>query len=133
MNESGGNDPTRPMPLHELAQWRPSDSRLPAKKTDHEPWRNTNIPTDDEDTRPMALSEMPRAFRIDHEMAIIRKHNERVAKAIETFWGHRDCVEYLEQLLLNGGDGVGKARIGFKHEVMAALITLTSLHEVKQR
>ncbi len=85
-----------------------------------------------EPTRPMPLQELPRQARIDREMAIIRSHHERIAKAIEVFWGHRDCVEYLQQLILNGGDGVGNTRIGFKHEVLAALINLTALHEVKQ-
>ncbi len=80
-------------------------------------------------TRRMALEEFPRQARIDHEMAIVRAHHERIAKAIELFWGHRDCVEYLQQLILSGGDGAGKARIGFKHKVLAALINLSSLHD----
>lgn len=78
----------------------------------------------------MALHELPRQARIDHEMAIIRSHHERIAKAIEVFWGHRDCVEYIQQLILSGGDGVGKARIGFKREVLSALINLTTLHDL---
>jgi hypothetical protein len=80
----------------------------------------------------MGLHELPRQFRIDHNMAVIRAHHERIAKAINIFWGHRDCVEYLQQLILSGGDGDGKARIGFKHEVVAALINLISLHEVRK-
>ena len=84
-------------------------------------------------TRPMSLDELPRPVRIDHEMAIITAHHERIAKAIQTFWGHKDCVEYIQQLILNGGDGVGKARVGFKREVVAALMNLIELHEIKQR
>ena len=34
--------------------------------------------------------------RIDHEMAIIAERHVRIALAIEKFWGHRDCVEYLQ-------------------------------------
>ena len=83
-------------------------------------------------TRPMMLNELPRLTRIDHEMAIIRAHHPRIANAIEMFWGHKDCVEYLQQLILNGGDGFGKARVGFKHEVLSALINLTTLHEIRQ-
>ena len=86
---------------------------------------------DELSTRPMALYEMPLQVRIDHEMAIIKKHHERIAKSIDIFWGHRDCVEYLEQLILNGGDGFGSARVGFKHEVIDALIKLTSLHDIQ--
>ena len=83
-----------------------------------------NLLHDEEEqaTRPMRLEEYPR-------LAIVRQHHERVAKAIEVFWGHKDCVEYLQQLILSGGDGVGKARIGFKREVLSALINLTTLHD----
>lgn len=85
-----------------------------------------------EPTRPMPLHELPRPTRIDTEMAIVRAHNPRIAKSIEVFWGHRDCVEYLEQLILSGGDGFGNARVGFKREVISALLNLVALHEVKQ-
>lgn len=84
-------------------------------------------------TRPLPLYEMPRQARIDHEMAIIKAHHERIAKAIEVFWGHRECVDYLQQLIFNGGDGVGRARVGFKREVLSALINVAALHEVQQR
>ena len=89
-------------------------------------------PIDDfEPTRPLPIQELPRQVRIDHEMAIIRTYHERIAKSIEIFWGHRDCIEYLQKLILSGGDGIGKARIGFKREVLSALINLTTLHELK--
>ncbi|MES2879423.1 MAG: hypothetical protein V4713_13495 [Pseudomonadota bacterium] len=83
-------------------------------------------------TRPIPSNELPRQVHIDAEMAVITKHHERIAKAIAMFWGHRDCVEYLQQLLLNGGDGFGKTRIGFKHEVVAALMNLIELHEINR-
>ena len=66
-------------------------------------------------------------------MAVITKHHERIAKAIDTFWGHRDCMEYLQKLIMSGGDGAGKTRVGFKAEVLTALINLTNLHEVVYR
>lgn len=80
----------------------------------------------------MPLHERPRQARIDHELAIISAHHERISKAILMFWGHRDCVEYIEKLILNGGDGFGNARVGFKREVISALINLIELHEVQQ-
>ena len=89
--------------------------------------------TEDQTTRPMALHEFPRQARIDREMLVIRTHHERISKAIGVFWGHRDCVEYLQKLILNGGDGFGHARIGFRSDVMAALINLISLHEEEHR
>ncbi len=82
-------------------------------------------------TRPMPLHERPLQARIDNEMAIIAAHHSRIAMAIEKFWGHRDCVEYLQTLVLSGGDNDGRARVGFKSEVLSALINLMSLHTLK--
>lgn len=82
-------------------------------------------------TSAMSLEEMPTQARIEHELAIIAKHHERIAKAIRLFWGHKGCVEYMEELILNGGDGGGNNRVGFKLEVVSALINLSSLHSIK--
>ena len=81
-------------------------------------------------TRPMPLHELPRQVGIDNAMALIAKHHERIAKAITVFWGTRDCVEYIEKLVLSGGDGLGRTRIGFKPEVVSALMSLISLHQM---
>lgn len=86
----------------------------------------------DETTRPLPIRELPRQFQIDHAMAIIRTHHARIASAIDMFWGHKDCVEYLHQLILNGGDGVGRTRVGFKHEVLAAFMHLITLHDLPE-
>lgn len=82
-------------------------------------------------TRPMALHEMPRQFRVDREMAIVNQHHPRIATAIQGFWGHKDCVEYLQNLVLKGYDSSGNSRVGFKPEVMSALINLASLHPIQ--
>jgi hypothetical protein len=84
-------------------------------------------------TRPMGLHEIPVQARIDMQMAIVRRHHERIAKSIDVFWGHRDCVEYLQKLVLSGGDGVGNAKVGFKSEVLAALMSLAELHQITHR
>jgi len=88
-----------------------------------------SVQEQDQITRPMALNELPRQAQIDHQMAIIHTHHQRIAKAIDVFWGHEDCVEYLQKLIMNGGDGFGNARIGFRSEVMSALLSLISLHQ----
>ncbi len=86
---------------------------------------------DDLDTRPLPLSERPVQVRIDHEMAILANHHIRIALAIERFWGHRDCVEYIRTLILNGGYSDGSTnRVGFKPEVVSALINLAALHRL---
>ena len=81
------------------------------------------------DTRPMALHERPLQARIDYQMAIVAERHVRVALAIEKFWGHRDCVEYMQGLVLNG-DNDGQKRVGFKPEVVTALMSLVELHKL---
>lgn len=88
---------------------------------------------EDVKTRPMPLHEIPLQARVDREMAIINLHHARIGKAIDTFWGHQDCVEYLQKLIMSGGDGLGKTRVGFKREVLAALMNLSNMHEVTHR
>jgi hypothetical protein len=104
----------------------PQDSRFHETGFPSLSWEEEDLPT-----RPMPLHERPLQARIDHEMAIIALHHARIALAIEKFWGHRDCVEYLQTLVLSGGDNDGRARVGFKSEVMSALINLMSLHTLK--
>lgn len=84
---------------------------------------------DDEPTQPLPLMERAQPRSAQDEIALIRVHYARIASGIELFWGHRDCGDYLRQLILNGGDGVGRTRLGFKHEVVQALLNLIALHE----
>ncbi len=81
-------------------------------------------------TRPLPLHELPLQVGIDNAIGIIAQHHERIAKAITMFWGSPDCVEYIEGLVMSGGDGFGKARIGFKPEVVSALMSLVSLQQM---
>ena len=80
-------------------------------------------------TRPLPLHELPTQVGIDMAMAVIDKHHERIGNAIRMFWGTRDCVEYMEKLVLSGGDGFGHARVGFKPEVVTALMSLITMHK----
>lgn len=81
-------------------------------------------------TRPIPQHERPLQVRIDLEMAIVAEHHVRIALAIENFWGHRDCVEYMKNLILSGYKE-GEKRMGFKPEVVQALLNLTQLHKVE--
>ena len=83
-------------------------------------------------TRPVPLKELPRQFRIDHEMTIIRSQHETIARKIEVFWGEQECVDYIRQLILDGCDEVGRSRSGFKREVLSALINLLSFHTLRK-
>jgi hypothetical protein len=90
---------------------------------------NINFTEEDVITRPMPLHELPIQARIDQEMAVVNQHHQRIVKSIGVFWGHSDCLEYLQKLILSGGDGHGHARVGFRAEVLTALINLANLHE----
>ncbi|TAH10378.1 MAG: hypothetical protein EAZ11_12545 [Curvibacter sp.] len=90
-------------------------------------WEEEDLPT-----RPMPLHERPLQARVDIEMAIIALHHARIAASIQRFWGHRDCVEYLQSLVLSGGySDTDRNRVGFKPEVLSALINLAALHRVE--
>jgi hypothetical protein len=104
----------------------PKDSRFHETGFPSLSWEEDDLPT-----RPMPLHERPMQARIDAEMATVTLYHPRIALAIEKFWGHRDCIEYLQKLILSGGDGDGRARIGFKSEVLSALINLVALHKLK--
>jgi len=96
---------------------------------------NTGFPpltweADEIETRPLPLHELPRQVGIDAAMAIVAAHHQRIANALTEFWGTRDCVEYIQKLVMSGGDGFGNSRVGFKPEVVSALLSLASMHIV---
>jgi hypothetical protein len=83
------------------------------------------------DTSRQTLEEIPLQARIDRQMAIICLRHERTAKTIKMFWGRRDCIDYIQTLVLNRGYGSGETRVDFRQEAMAALIALVELHEIQ--
>jgi hypothetical protein len=85
---------------------------------------------EDEDltTRPLPLHERPMQARVDVEVALVAQHHPRIARGIESFWGHRDCVPFLRDLVLSGYKD-GEKRMGFKPVVIEALMTLMELHK----
>lgn len=111
--------PRPPVPDH-------NDSRFVETGFPSLQWEDDDLPT-----RPMPLHERPLQARIDHEMAIIAERHVRIALAIEKFWGHRDCVEYLQKLIMSGGHQDGTVRVGFKPDVLSALMNLAALHQVE--
>lgn len=84
-------------------------------------------------TRPMPLHELPHQAGVDRALAVIGTRHERIVNAIRAFWGTPDCVSYMEKLIMSGGDGFGNARVGFKPEVVTALMSLISLHQAEFR
>lgn len=103
----------------------PKDSRYTETGFPTLQWEEEDLPT-----RPMPLHERPLQARIDLEMAVVAEHHVRIALAIEKFWGHRDCVEYMQSLIMSGYSE-GQKRMGFKSEVVSALINLVALHKLE--
>lgn len=100
-------------------------------------YQETGFPTlqwedDSLDTRPQPFYEKPWEYQVESQMAIIESFHPRIAKSIHAFWGHKDCVEYLQTLILNGGYSEAHVtqRVGFKTEVLSALINLAGLHKL---
>jgi hypothetical protein len=104
----------------------PKDSRYTETGFPTLQWEEDELPT-----RPMPLHERPLQARIDRELATVAEHHMRIALSIEKFWGHRDCVEYMKNLILSGYKE-GEKRLGFKAEVLQALINLTQMHEIER-
>lgn len=86
-----------------------------------------------EPVRTTPLHELSKQQRIDRQIALIEQYHAHIAKGLKLMWGYKECVEYMEKLVLSGGDGVGKSRIGFRVEVLSALMDLTSLHEITKK
>ncbi len=100
---------------------------------EHVGFPTLNFEEDDRPTRLVPLQEQPLESRIDHAMAIVRAHHERIAKSLVIMWGYQECADYLQKLVFDGNDPSDKLRAGFKPEVMAALLSLLSLHRVTAR
>ena len=81
-------------------------------------------------TRPTPLHEQPKRTRIDHQLGVIGEQHEHIVKIILVLWGHQECLDYIRQLVFDGGDGVGRSRVGFKQVVLSALMDLSNLHEI---
>ena len=83
---------------------------------------------EDESTRPVPLHEVPPSSRRDRQIELIASYHLRIAGAIETMWGHPECSEYIQQLVISGYKE-GEKRMGFRNEVLQALLVLGDLHD----
>ena len=69
--------------------------------------------------------------RLQTSLQVIARDYPRIHNNIESMWGHRDCSPYIQSLILGGGDGMGKSRVGFKVNTVAALMLLDELHDLQ--
>jgi len=84
-----------------------------------------------EDPQPVLTPAVSKDEAIKQMKAIIRKHNERVANSLDAMWGHRECDDYLRRLVFDRADPADLIRVGFKPEVIQALLVLSELHTVE--
>jgi hypothetical protein len=82
-------------------------------------------------TEPMPLDQKPIAYRIEEALACVELHHQRVANTIRTIWGHKECVQYINKLVMGGNDDSGRSRIGFHQEAVNAMLELANLHEAQ--
>jgi hypothetical protein len=82
-------------------------------------------------TEPMALQEKSIEQRTTEALAIVQQRHARVANSIRTMWGHKECVQYINKLVMGGSDDSGHARMGFHQDAVQAMLELANLHEAK--
>ena len=62
---------------------------------------------------------------LNANLLIIHAKFERIAKAIELYWGEPECPPYINALLSDGRNN----RKGFPYDVLTAIVTLQGLHD----
>lgn len=82
-------------------------------------------------TVPMGLEDATPAQRMAAALEIVELHHHRIANTIRTLWGYKECSVYINKLIMNGGDGMGNARIGFNQEAADAMMVLADLHDAE--
>ncbi len=89
------------------------------------------FPELDMPTVPMGLEDATPAQRKVAALDIVELHHHRIANTIRTLWGYKECSVYINKLIMNGGDGMGNARIGFNQEAADAMMVLADLHDAE--
>lgn len=80
-------------------------------------------------TQPLPLQDLPKDCRMQQAMKVIERDYQRIHMAINSLWGHRECGEYLQKLLMSSDDAAGHNRMGFKTEIVTAMFVLSDLHD----
>lgn len=84
---------------------------------------------EDVETQPMGLEALSTTQRAAEALEIVELFHHRVANTIRTLWGYNECSLYINKLIMNGGDGMGDARVGFNAEAAQAMLVLADLHD----
>ncbi len=83
----------------------------------------------DAPTQPIGLEVKTREQRMAEALAIVELFHHRIAHTIKTLWGYKECSVYINKLIMNGGDGMGHARVGFNQDAAEAMLALANLHD----
>lgn len=97
------------------------------------PSKRSHGPSDPDDqvTRPMSLDEKSPAQRMNDALQTIETHYPRIANSCRNLWGDREFSAYITKLIMSGGDGMGRARIGFNQDAVDAMMELSELHDLQ--
>lgn len=87
---------------------------------------NLDVPT-----QPLGLTEMGSAQRMAAALEVVELHHHRIATTLRSLWGYKECGAYINKLIMNGGDGMGQARVGFNQEAVDAMMVLADLHDTE--
>jgi hypothetical protein len=82
-------------------------------------------------TQPLGLTEMGNAQRMAAALEVVELHHHRIATTIRSLWGYKECGAYINKLIMNGGDGMGHARVGFNQQAVDAMMVLADLHDTE--
>lgn len=59
----------------------------------------------------------------------IERDHPRIGAALRDMWLSKEFVPFVNQLIINGGDGLANRRRGFNENIATSLLELLSLHE----
>ena len=101
---------------------------IPEVKSEPLPELDVNL---DVPTQPLGLAEMGNAQRMAAALDVVELHHHRIATTLRSLWGYKECGAYINKLIMNGGDGMGNARVGFNQEAVDAMMVLADLHDTE--
>jgi hypothetical protein len=90
------------------------------------------LPMITEEAEPIRASDMldlPPDICLEAALEIVAARHPRIATTIRAMWGYKECSDFIAKLILNGGDGMGHARIGFNQDAVDAMLVLGNLHD----
>jgi hypothetical protein len=90
----------------------------------------STLPTEiQRDRRSIPLREQQAQRKQQNAMQIIERDQPQIHAMIHSMWGRQACSDYIQSLIMNGGDGMNPDACRLKVETVAALLALDGLHD----